>query len=254
MTTLDQHLTHLYLKRLLASAEGRAFILNQCAQAEASDEGQVFDSLARNVDDPELRKLVRIHQQDEQRHAELFNACLARHGGKPSTVPEELRLIERIAKKLNNLFARPIEGPQSVMEHYLLLQVIEERALTQFAVFEQAFRAIDPETAEVFAEVARDEERHLKYCHAIARRYAPSREVHEATLRRMRELELDAFTENSRAVMLHTLDLGLAKVGWLEKKMWRALASLNTARGKKQRTPFWDQGVDSRLTSLAVAA
>ena len=88
-------------------------------------------------------------------------------------MPNELKLIDRLDRAVGGFFAQPIRDRRDVMQAYLMLQVIEERALTQFALFEVAFRGSDDETADVIAGIARDEERHLKYCHAIARRYAP---------------------------------------------------------------------------------
>ena len=64
-----------FLDRMLAHPRGRAHVLSTVADAEDTDEGAVFDKLVAQVDDPELHKMIRIHQADEKRHAQLF-LCL----------------------------------------------------------------------------------------------------------------------------------------------------------------------------------
>jgi len=115
--------------------------------------------------------------------------------------------------------------------------VIEERALTQFALFELAFRGVDDANADVIAEIANDEERHLKYCHAIARRYAPDAVTERDTLRALRELEARAFAENGRANMQHLFDKKWVAVNPVEKLFWQAVNGLS-ARGEPPLTQF----------------
>src|SRR5688572_9750926 len=162
---LNETLRRRYMTRLLQNPRGRAHVLTQLADAEASGEGAVFDRLLSHVDDPKLQKMIRRHAADEIRHAEMFRSCLPRTGVAAAEVPAELRLIDRLDAATGHLLDRGIRGPEDIMEAYLLLQVIEERAITQFRFFEEIFREIDPETADVIAAIAKDEERHLKYCH-----------------------------------------------------------------------------------------
>ncbi|HZS42288.1 MAG TPA: hypothetical protein VFF06_35905, partial [Polyangia bacterium] len=65
-----------FTKRLLATPEGRAHVLNQIADAESNGENQVFEHILAHVDDPQLRKLIEKHQADEIRHEKLFRACV----------------------------------------------------------------------------------------------------------------------------------------------------------------------------------
>src|SRR5262245_54382325 len=81
--------------RLFASPRGRAFHLGWMAHAEVADEG-VFDELLARVDVPELHKMIRIHADDEQRHARLLRQCVARLGILPEPVPDELHYIQRL--------------------------------------------------------------------------------------------------------------------------------------------------------------
>ena len=157
---------------------------------------------------PELQRRIRRHQADEIRHAELFRGCLARTGVAAEEVPAELRIVDRLDAALGGFLERPITDRSGVMEAYLILQVIEERAVTQFPVFIQAFADTDPETARTLAEVTRDEERHLLDCEAISRKYAPSEEARLVALDRLRIAEARVFKANQGANLRHTLGRG----------------------------------------------
>lgn len=233
---LNERLTLRYLTHLLGTPAGRAHVLNQCAEAEATDEGEMFDRILAQVDDPELVRLVKRHQADELMHAEMFRKCVARTGVTPPPVPENLKLLSRIDKAVGG--PRPVESRDDVMHAYLVLQVIEERATTQFAVFERAFRDVNPETADTFASIAKDEARHLKYCQAISKRYAPSEAVREKTLRHLRQVESIAFAENSRANMEYSFARGYVKMSAVEKAFWFGLTAVRGALGGGQPTPF----------------
>ncbi|MEO6572545.1 MAG: ferritin-like domain-containing protein [Polyangiaceae bacterium] len=234
--SINERLTLRFLSNLLGTPAGRAHMLNQCADAEATDEGEMFDRILAQVDDPELARLVRRHQADELMHAEMFRACVARTGITPPPVPQNLKLLARIDKAIGG--PKPVESRDDVMHAYLLLQVIEERATTQFAIFERAFRSVDPETADTFASIAKDEARHLKYCQAISKRYAPSEAVREKTLRELRVVESLAFAENSRANMEFTFARGYVTMSPIEKTFWRGLTAVRGALGTGQPTPF----------------
>lgn len=251
--TLASQLTRRYLSRLIAHPKGRAHLLTQLADAEASGEGAVFDRLLAKVEDPQIQKLIKRHAADEIRHAEMFRACAARHGVDADAIPAELRLIDRLDVATGHLLDRGIRGPEDVMHAYVLLQVIEERAITQFALFESIFREIDPETADVLAEIARDEERHLKYCHAIARRYAPDAQTHAAALRHFRDIEARCFSENSRANLRWLLDRRYVQINAAERVLWLGLAELQEWTGKEERTPYWD-APPPRSSAKTVAA
>ena len=237
--TLEQTLSRHYLDRLLASPEGRAFVLWQASLAESTDEGRFFELLLERVDDPELHKMIRRHQADETRHAQLFAECAERTGAPRPTIPPELMMLERLDGALGGFFDSFEQSRTGVMEAYLLLQVVEERAVTQFNELEPAFRRIDAQTAEVIRSIAADEDRHLKYCRAISRRYAPDPETHARTLRRFRAVESQVFGEHSRAIMNYALDTGLVRGPRPEMWLWRGLAALGARRGAPRRTRFW---------------
>ena len=237
---LGQALFSRFTNRLVAAAGGRAHILNQAAYAEDADEGDVFEALLERVDDPELHKMVRIHQTDEKRHAELFREALRRNGFEPYPVPRELSLLERLDAALGGFFESFTEREHPVMDAYILLQVIEERAVTQFSQLRTAFAKYDPQTAELLDEISRDEARHLKYCVAISRRYAPDEETRLQTLAEFRRHEAQVFAELSRANMRHVLEAELPDMSRLELRIWRGILSLLSRANRPVPTPYWD--------------
>jgi rubrerythrin len=235
-----------YLTQLVSTPRGRAHILTLAADAESEGEGQFFDKLLARVDDPDLNKMIRIHQADEVRHASMVRARAEAQGVPLTSPPDHLKLIVRLDKKLGGkFFQRDISDRGEIMEAYVLLQVVEERAIGQFALFEEAFRPVDPETADVFAAISRDEERHLKYCRAISKRYAADEFTLARTLRRFRELEAVTFAENSRANMRHILWNDLIAATPAEKLGWWALAGLTEVLRGAEPTKFLG-GADER--------
>jgi rubrerythrin len=238
MERLSRFLTAKFTRQMALSPEGRARVLSQCAEAEDNGESRLFDRLLERVDDARLQGMIRRHQQDEVRHGELFRACAARAGVPLVPVPDHLKIVDRIDRSLNGIFQRPVQSNLDVMEAYLLLQVLEERAVTQFPLFQEAFRDIDPQTAETFVQVARDEERHLKYCHAISKRYAPDEATRLATLKHFREVEAKAFGDNSRANMSEALDQGYVAAGPVGKAIWRAIRAVVGGLQPVQYTHF----------------
>jgi rubrerythrin len=239
---LSERVSLRFLRNVVATPPGRAYILSQVADAEGSDEGAIFDHLLAKVDDAELRRLVKRHADDEVRHAAMFRARVDAQGVTAPRVPEELKILPRIAKRLDGVLSNEIKSRRDIMNAYILLQVIEERAVTRFPLFEEAFRAVDPETADVFVAVAKDEERHLKYCHAIARRYAPDAETHAATLTRFRRAEAAVFAETSALNMEHLLEEGIVVLSRRQRVLWRGFGLVARTLGAQARTRFWKEG------------
>ena len=171
---LGDRLTLTFMTQMFSHPRGRAHLLSMASDAEASGEGRVFEELLKRKDDHELAKLVVRHRDDEVRHAEILavrckeNAIAA--GIDVPQVPSHLKLIDRLDRALGGFFTQPLETREDVMRAYLVLQVIEERAITQFDLYVEAMREVDPVTSEIFAQIKEDEARHLRYCHAIAKR------------------------------------------------------------------------------------
>jgi rubrerythrin len=231
---LFDSLRSLYLTRLMQSARGRAFMLNFMAQSEEADEKGVFDTLLARVDDPELAKLVRIHRDDETRHAAMLRERLAHLAVEPEPVPTDLRVVDRIDRHVG-VADSFIGGKSGIMEGYLLLQVIEERGVRQFPGIANAMRPFDPATAGVIDRITRDEERHVRYAKAISRRYAPDEETRERTLQQYRRAEARAFVEHARAFLAFAIEHGLDGTRGVERLFWRAVVTLNGVASRVNR-------------------
>jgi rubrerythrin len=221
-----------FFTKLVGAPRGRAFVLNYLQSMEESDEGAVFDLLVERVTDPEFRKMVRVHRDDEKRHAEIFRRAVERvveSGGPdahPGPVEEQLHVVRRLDDVLGGLSAKFIAGEVGIMELYVLLQVLEERAVGHLPRIAVALRSVDVESAEDLERVLRDERRHVKYARAIARRYAPDDATYERELARVRAAEARVFAEQTNAFTRVVVERRLLDVSPIERLGWQALAFL----------------------------
>jgi hypothetical protein len=225
-----------FLEKLVATPRGRAFLLRFLQSTEESDEGAIFDTLLERVDDPKLHELVRIHRADEQRHTEIFRQAVDRvvraggPGTAPGPIPDELRVVARLDELLGQSADGFVAGRVGVLEMYALLLVLEERAVREWPAIVHALRAVDPEAASDVERVVRDEGRHVKYAHAIVRRYAPDEATRERVLGRVRKAEQRAFDEHTNAFTRAVLDRDLLEVGRVERVFWRGIVFLGELR------------------------
>lgn len=237
MATLHDRLTHLFMSHLLETPAGRAHLLNQIADAEDNGEASVFDQVMAFVDDPALGKAIDRHRTDELGHAALLRARRDAQGVDVGPVPEHLKVMRKIDERLDGFFTRPIGDARGVVTAYLVLQVIEERAVTQFGFMEAAFRPVDPVTADAFLSIAADEARHLKYCHAIVKRYAKDEAAAREELRALRVLETEVFAETSGANLDYCLEHDLIG-GWRRQALWRGIRAVGRRLQMKPGTGF----------------
>ena len=229
--TVTQKLNQIYLRKLVSTPAGRAHVLAQTADGESSGEARIFKEVLARASDPELARLVTRHRDDELRHERLFRERLAKTGVAEPELPDELRFVEQLNRALGGILDRPIHDERGVLEAYCLLQILEERALLSFGMFIDAFSEVDPETAKVFAEVLEDERRHLKYCAAVAKRYAASEEQRLEVLARMRGIEARVFQQNQLRNMDPTLDRGFLGGQTLAWRLVRRALKLVEATG-----------------------
>ena len=243
-----------FLDRLAASPRGRAYILAFLAGAEEADEVGVFDHLLARVDDPELQRMVRRHRDDELEHGARFHACVARQG-LAAPPPEAPNVIGYIDRELGGFGDAFVADDRSVMEAYVLLQVIEERGVLQYPIIARAMAKYDPHCANEIMEIVADEHRHIKYAIAISRRYADSDAVLADTLVRLRAAEARAFEAHGRAFFVHAIEHGMLATSWVEGMMWRALAALERRRlaPPVARQPFATNVVTAPPVPLAVS-
>lgn len=221
-----------YLEQQAKSERGRIFLLSFLVRAEEGDELGVFDQLLQRVDSDELRAMVRKHKADEERHAALLRGCLARYGAEPMALPSSLDVVARIDRHAGRVGESFVAGALGVMEAYVVLQVVEERGVRQFPRIAEALRPHDGESARILDGITRDEARHVRYARAISRHYAPSADVLDATLARVRAAEERAFAEQRAAMLRYGLDHGLVDLSPLEALAWRSLLASSEAAAR----------------------
>jgi rubrerythrin len=215
-----------FLACLVATHRGRAYLMNALTDAEEADEQGVFDKLIADVCDPTLKKVVRRHRDDETRHGAMMTACLARSGFARVPNPDHLRIVPYIARALADGDGDSyLAGKSGVFEAYLFLRVLEERAVAMYPKFAAAFEPYDQQTAEVVRQIATEEQRHVKYAHAICRAYAPDEVTHAHKLAKFRDAEARAFAKHGRAVIRHVLAHNLIDVSFPERALWRAISA-----------------------------
>lgn len=232
---LRETISRTFLRALLSTPSGRAYVLTQAGVAESTDEGAMFDHIATRVDDPALRKMVKKHAEDETLHAALFFACADRQGVARPEIPDHLRVLQLLDARIG-IFGRPVGTDQDVMRAYLVLQVIEERAVEQFSMIEPVMRRFDRESADVLAKIAEDERRHLLYCRAITKRYAPSEALRIQTLEELREAEAHAFRDHQHSGLMYVLTTGLLPPA--ARWFWKGAAQVLARRDVLPYTRF----------------
>ncbi|HEY3140142.1 MAG TPA: ferritin-like domain-containing protein [Acidimicrobiales bacterium] len=205
---MDQVDRKAFLRQLVESPEGQAHLLTVAVVAEEGDELGIFDMVAGLVAEPRLARLVRRHQDDETRHAQLFRGCLDRLGLGMRPLPDELRLIRQLVNHLDG-FQLGVHSPTALAGTYALLYAIEERGVEQFPLIAEAFRAVDPETADAYLAVTKDERRHLKYCTAVGRHFSPDEPTWLRTVDAARRVESAAFAAVTQADLTYTTTQGL---------------------------------------------
>lgn len=201
------------MKNLVATPAGRAHLLALVADSEANDEGRIFTALAKVENDPFLRKVAARHAADEARHAALLEGRIVANGAGRPQIPAHLDLLAQLDDALDGLMRRPIASREDVMRAYLLLQVLEERAVSQLPLFIAAFADVDPETSAVFQQLLTDERRHLGYCHAIA--------LHDETLTRYRQVEARVFGKGTMTNLTYVIEQGM-----IDGAGWKLLATV----------------------------
>lgn len=229
---LDNALQKLFMKELLSTPRGRATLLKQLSDAEGGDGGEldIFTHILDVLDDEEVKKLVRIHKEDEERHERLFAERAASNGVAPFKLPSEAHLLRRIDKQVG-FFSKPVTDRSGVVEAYLLLLVIEERAILQFDKYIEAFRAQgDSETVAVMESIKADEARHLRYCEAISKRYSDDEAVRQTRLAYYRGLESQCFDEVQAMNLRMLVNNGFVGHSFFTKLLWGALSRVAETR------------------------
>ncbi|HEY4220946.1 MAG TPA: ferritin-like domain-containing protein [Myxococcota bacterium] len=225
-TFLDESLQRLFLKELLSTPRGKATLLRQLGDAEGGDGGEldIFTHVLAVLDDPEVKKLVQVHKTDEERHERLFHERAAAAGATPKKLPPDAHLLRRLDHHVG-FFSKPVTDRAGVVDAYLLLLVIEERAISTFDRYMDAFKnAGDLETVAVLQQIKADEARHLKYCEAISKRYSDDEAVRQEKLAKYRALEAQCFDEVQAINLRVLVDSGFVGHSWWTRMLWSTLS------------------------------
>ena len=200
-----------FLRALAATPEGRQHLLSVAVDAEEGDEAGRFDQVAAVVDDPSLRRVVLAHRDDEARHARLYRGCLARLGRPKLDLPPHLSLIHQLAVTGEDP-DQPVRTRGDVVDFYALLLAVERRGVERFPHIAAAFEPHDPETADIYRRVTRDERGHVRYCERIGRHYAGTDDSWDAAVARARVREEQAFLLAGLAQVQHCVERGLVEL------------------------------------------
>lgn len=222
-------------RRILSQPGSLAYFLSSYEDAESSGEAQVFERALVRATDPEVRRLIGRHRDDELRHAAMLRRCREDLGLPTMPIPPELQLIELLSRRAGGVLELAMDRDEHVARAYQMLYVVEERAVAQFRRTIPVLRAVGRgDTAAVFESIARDEERHLLYCEAVGTRYSLDAAAFRAGLDELRAIEARAFAEVSRATVVYLMDRGLLR---LPRPWGRALRALIRAADAVRLAP-----------------
>lgn len=136
------------------------------------DGGRDLEVEARRALDPELRRHLRRHARDEQRHAALFRARAAElrartaqpalDGGQPDGALDLSRGRRGAEVDAHGFFRAGLIDELGEVAYVAMLHVAETRAAQVFARHRRAV-AGDPALAATFDEILRDERYHVAY-------------------------------------------------------------------------------------------
>ena len=144
-------------------------------------------ALTRLMDDRDAQAKLTRHLADETRHAFLWSERIAQLGGTPIEVRDGYQ--RRLQAKIG--------VPTDLVEIFALTLVTEERAQNRYLAHAQ-MKDVDPVTAGLLADVARDEEWHLQWITAKLNELAANGgdDLRLArTLERYRTLEREVYSE-----------------------------------------------------------
>lgn len=228
----------MFMKQMLKTRRGHVHLLALMADAEGSGENRIFDALAKRADDPLLARVSARHAADEAGHAELLESRITALQAHRPKLPPQLDMLGNLDRALGGVMSKPVVDELDVMHAYGVLQVIEERAISQLPLFIESFAGVDQESVAAFKVLLRDESRHLRYCHAMTKRYAPSATVLAQWLAHVRSIEARVFADGTMANLKYVLDARLLEVPWWARALWRGLAFIGAIAAPARSTGF----------------
>jgi ferritin-like metal-binding protein YciE len=240
LSWLDERLDRVIRRRIMSQRLAAGFAMSSYADAESSGENLVFERALRRAIDPKVAQMIRVHQQDEVRHAKLIDERREALGLPWFAMPPALRMVDRLSEAAGGVLDRPMDRDEDVAAVYALLYVVEERAIQSFERLARTAEDLgDGESLAMWRAIDADEHRHLGYCRAIGRRYAGSDAAFEAEVQRIREIEGPLFAQVSRGFVVHLLGNGMLELprpwGWLLTSTIRAAEVLRLPAPTLQR-------------------
>lgn len=231
LSWLDDRVDAVVRLHIASQPRAAGFAYSSYADAEAGGENLVFERALRRATDPQIAKMIRVHQQDEMRHAQMIEDRRIALGLPGYVVPDEMKLVERLSEAAGGVLDLPMDRDEHVASVYALLYVVEERAIQ---LFERQVRTVealgDHESADMFRAIWADEERHLKYCRAVGKRYAGSEAAFEAEVEQIRRVEAGVYARASRGTLRHLLRTGMLELPWWGVLLRAALELADAAK------------------------
>jgi hypothetical protein len=209
-----------FLRELLSTARGRAFVLTQASELAAAATRRILVPPPTGAWDAPLDTMIARHRSDELRHAALCGECAARQGAPPLEIPSALRHLDAIEPRLDAVPGRD----ETPVGRLLVVQVLEERAIQDLRALASALRPFDPRSAGIMVEIAATERRHLREYEAAVRASVPARDVTARLLSELRRAEALAYREHTRACVDYLVAHGF--VGSRTKQLlWRGVGA-----------------------------
>jgi sphingolipid delta-4 desaturase len=226
MKTPMELATRLFLRQLFSTPRGRAYFYAQLADLEGADEVGLLKRIERVADETLLR-MMRRHVADEAKHKALLEALIVETGEPRPQLPSRLNHLRRLEQTLG-LFSAPLETRADAVRAYALIQVLEERACRQLALFADVLREFDATGARVLEGIRADEARHVRYCRAITQRLAERPEHLAALLTQFRAVEAQANDETNHASLLYVIDRKILNASAPMRAWWVFASTLAT--------------------------
>jgi len=202
------------------------------AQAKSVDATAAFVSARDKIEDPELSQLLHEHALKQAQHAERLNAHATALRVHADPAPAHLSYISLMDRALGGYFSDALSSPSEIAEAYLLRLVCEERALSQYQAYAQAFAAAGREDiAATLQRIVLDNERHLRALHAVVQRFSPSRVMTAATLAHWRRFEARVYGELERATVRFAVVRGITPLPAVLREAWLVFARVGDRFG-----------------------
>ena len=212
---------HRFARHLVQTPRGQAYVLRQMAQAKGVDQTAAFVSARETIVDAELGALLSAHAETQARYIEELNEHATELRLQADPAPPHLSYVALMDRALGGYFSDSLSSSSEIAEAYLLRLVCEERALSQYRAYANAFAAVgQKEITFTLQRIVRENERHLRAMHAVATRYAPSRVMLAATLSHWRRFESRVFGELERATVRFAVVRGITPLPGVLREVW----------------------------------